>query len=432
MGERTELSVDRSRKIVGEINNIFQATLASSDDFPLKHSYILDSGSSLHVSHDLKRFSDFRRAPIGHHVVCGNSSVTIQGYGEVTIDLTNPKGRVRSLKLHNVAYCPDFPTNLVSLRLLEARDIDWNHRSTQLMFHGDSDILSSTRRTHGQYVLEHRQAETYTIFTAISTNRSRYSNRSREQRQPAWANPNRWHERIGHIGPTALTKLGQNTIGVQLRGPSIAKCSNCAMAKITRQISRRPNPNKATRPFYRIHLDWFDLEEGWDGYQYDGRLVRRCLLLTCEATRMTLAYFTTCTKENENLPIIQDAINWLHLRYNLAVKIVRSDGEMNRNRTKAWLTSRGIDFEKCAPDTHEQNGVAERIGRLIVEKARAMRLSAHLPHALWQEIIATAVYLYNRTPKHNLEWKSPYVLGICGSAEVYDRKGEGTVMGACI
>ena len=169
-----------------------------------------------------------------------------------------------------MAYCPDFPTNLISLRQLEARGIDWNHQSGQLMFHGDSDILGSTRRTHGQYVLEHCQAETYTTFAAITTNRNRYSNRLREQRQPAWANPNWWHERMGHIGPTALTKLGQNIIGVRLRGPSTAKCSNCAMAKITHQISRRPNPNKATRPFYRIHLDWFDLEEGWDGYQYDG------------------------------------------------------------------------------------------------------------------------------------------------------------------
>jgi hypothetical protein len=213
---------------------------------------------------------------------------------------------------------------------------------------------------------------------------------------------------MGHIGPTALTKLGQNTIGVRLRGPSTAKCSNCAMAKITRQISRRPNPNKATRPFYRIHLDWFDLEEGWDGYQHDGRLVRRCLLITCEATGLTIAYFTTCAKENENLPIIRDAVNWLHLRYNIAVKIIRSDGEMNRNKTKAWLSSRGIEFEKCAPDTHEQNGLAERMGRIIVEKARAMRLSARLPHALWREIIASAVYLYNRTPKYNLDWKSPY------------------------
>ena len=61
----------------------------------------------------------------------------------------------------------------------------------------------------------------------------------------------------------------------------------------------------------------------------DGRLVRRCLLLVCEATGMTLAYFTTCAKEDENLPIVRDAINWLHLHYNLTVKIVRSDDEMD-------------------------------------------------------------------------------------------------------
>ena len=37
-----------------------------------------------------------------------------------------------------------------------------------------------------------------------------------------------------------------------------------------------------------------------------------------------------------------------------------------------------------------------------------MRLSAHLLHALWREIIASVVDLYNRTPKYNLNWKSPY------------------------
>jgi hypothetical protein len=67
------------------------------------------------------------------------------------------------------------------------------------------------------------------------------------------------------------------------------------------------------KPFYRIHLDWFDFEEGWDKYQYDGRVVWHCLLMTYKAIGMTLAYFTTCLKENKNLLIIRDAINWLHL-----------------------------------------------------------------------------------------------------------------------
>jgi hypothetical protein len=353
------------------------------DDFLLRYSFILDSGSSIHVSHDLGRFSNFRRAPRGHYAVCGGGSVAIQGYGEVDVVLANQKGRKRLLRLYNVAYCPDFPTSLVSLRLLEARGIDWSHRNGQLVLRGDTDVLGLTRRIHNQYVIEYNETQTSSqghsvLATTTTQSPRRYIRQSRRPRQPAWANSDLWHKRMGHLGPAALAQLGRNTLGVKLRGPSTAKCPHCALAKITQQISRRPDPNKATKPFYRVHLDWFDLKEGWDGYQHDGRLVRRCLLLVCEATGMTLAYFTTCAKEDENLPIIRDAINWLHLRYNLAVKEVRSDGEMNRKQTKTWLKGRGIDFEKCAPDTHEQNGVAERMGRLIMEKARAMRLSASL------------------------------------------------------
>jgi hypothetical protein len=66
--------------------------------------------------------------------------------------LANQKGRKRLLRLYNVAYCPDFPTNLVSL-LLEARGIDWSHRGGQLVLRGDSDVLGLTRRIHNQYAL---------------------------------------------------------------------------------------------------------------------------------------------------------------------------------------------------------------------------------------------------------------------------------------
>jgi hypothetical protein len=54
MEERTELGINQSRKVVGKINSIFQATLASSDDSLLKYSYILDLGFSLYISYDLK------------------------------------------------------------------------------------------------------------------------------------------------------------------------------------------------------------------------------------------------------------------------------------------------------------------------------------------------------------------------------------------
>ena len=55
-----------------------------------------------------------------------------------------------------------------------------------------------------------------------------------------------------------------------------------------------------------------------------------------------------------------------------------------------------------------QTRASERIGSLEMAKSQAIRLSGKLPHNLWREIVASAAYLYNRTPKYSLGWKSPY------------------------
>ncbi len=75
------------------------------------------------------------------------------------------------------------------------------------------------------------------------------------------------------------------------------------------------------------------------------------------------------------------------------VKVIYSDNEMNRIKTTEWCNQNGISFEPCAPDIHAQNGVAERFRKSIVEKARAMHLSANLPHKLRRKIVSTATYL---------------------------------------
>ncbi len=85
--------------------------------------------------------------------------------------------------------------------------------------------------------------------------------------------------------------------------------------------------------------------------------------------------------------------------YHLEVKFIRADNKMNRKRTLSWMRSKGITFEPSAPHTQAQNGAAERSGDVIMKKARAMRISANLPHNLWKEIINAATYLYNQTPR---------------------------------
>ena len=110
--------------------------------------------------------------------------------------------------------------------------------------------------------------------------------------------------------------------------------------------------------------------------------MRQVMVAICEATGMAVTYFTQSAKESENLPLTQNLVDWLAKRYNLHVKVICSDNEMNRIKTIEWCNQNGISFEPCALDTHAQNGGVERFGRLIIEKVRAMRLSANLPHKL--------------------------------------------------
>ena len=80
---------------------------------------------------------------------------------------------------------------------------------------------------------------------------------------------------------------------------------------------------------------------------------------------------------------------------------------MNQIKTRDWCNNMDILFEPYAPNTMVQNSGAEHFGRLIMERARAIRLSTKLPHKLWR---ATATYLYNQNPRTSNNWKSPYEL----------------------
>ena len=51
--------------------------------------------------------------------------------------------------------------------------------------------------------------------------------------------------------------------------------------------------------------------------------------MVCKVTGMAMTYSTQLAKEDENLPLIKDFVTWVALRYNLEVKVIRSDNEMN-------------------------------------------------------------------------------------------------------
>src|SRR5277367_3432888 len=65
---------------------------------------------------------------------------------------------------------------------------------------------------------------------------------------------------------------------------------------------------------------------------------------------------------------------------------------------EAYLKGSGIIHETTAPYSPDQNGVAERANRTIMERVKAIIAEAKLDKRLWMDLADTVVYLKNRSP----------------------------------
>jgi transposase InsO family protein len=86
------------------------------------------------------------------------------------------------------------------------------------------------------------------------------------------------------------------------------------------------------------------------------------------------------------------------------IKVLRMDngGELCRNEFKELCKKCGIERKKTTPYTPQQNGVAERMNKTLMEKARSMLSGVRLGQEFWAEAVDTACYLVNRSPSSTL------------------------------
>ena len=92
------------------------------------------------------------------------------------------------------------------------------------------------------------------------------------------------------------------------------------------------------------------------------------------------------------------------------IKILRSDqgGEYKSKAFNTYCKSNGIQQQFTVPHTPQQNGVAERWNRTLVESARSMLQGKNISNSFWAEAINTAVYLKNRCPTKQLVFQTPF------------------------
>ncbi len=106
--------------------------------------------------------------------------------------------------------------------------------------------------------------------------------------------------------------------------------------------------------------------------------------------------------------VFQKFMEWKALVENSSgrkLKTLRTDngGEYTSREFTAYLKKEGVRHEFTVPKTPQQNGVAERMNRTLVEMVRSMLSDSKLQKNFWAEALLTAVYLRNRSPTTAVE-----------------------------
>ena len=89
--------------------------------------------------------------------------------------------------------------------------------------------------------------------------------------------------------------------------------------------------------------------------------------------------------------------------------MLRTDkcGEFCSKEFEEFCKKCGISWQNTTPYTPQQNGVAERMNKTLMERARSMLSGAGLGQEFWVEVVDTTCYLVNRSPSSTLEDKTP-------------------------
>lgn len=81
--------------------------------------------------------------------------------------------------------------------------------------------------------------------------------------------------------------------------------------------------------------------------------------------------------------------------------------EYPKKRLHSYFEKHGIIRQTTCIDTTQQNGVAERKNRHLLEVARALLFTMNVSKFYWGDVVLTAMYLINRMPSRVLAFKCP-------------------------
>eukprot|EP00253_Pinus_taeda_P021756 PITA_21756 len=106
--------------------------------------------------------------------------------------------------------------------------------------------------------------------------------------------------------------------------------------------------------------------------------------------------------------LVTEHLNAFNIVTEKKIKVLRADngGEFCSKEFEEFCKKCGIARQKTTPYTPQQNGVAERMNKMLMQRARSMLNGARLGQEFWAEAVDTACYLVNRSPSSALDDKT--------------------------
>ena len=340
--------------------------------------WIIDTGATDHMTNDPSKLI-LKIRPKQTVVKTANgglAKVTCEGSAQVS----------NSMNLDTVLVVPSLSSNLLSIsQIIDQLNCYVTFWPTKCVF---QDITTNRILGYGirkgklYYLEEERPAEAYNM------NGSSLS----------WL----WHRRLGHLSFDYLKKLKPELLSNNKQFDS--NCDVCELAK-SHRVSYSPSGNKTSIPLMKIHSDvWGPARIAThNGYRFFVTFID-------EFSRMI--WISLLKHKNEVIHAFKELYKLIKSQYNCEVKILQSDngGEYVNRDMEVFCRENSIRHQTSCSNTPQQNGLAERRNKQILEIVRASLFDMKIPRQYWGEAVRNAAYLMNRTTSRVIEFKTPLQL----------------------
>ena len=326
-----------------------------NDESP-RSGWLLDSGATRHMTFSGSIFKSFSKFDRPQKVGLGDGHVLdAVGTGDVKIRIRVSRDKTKFATLHDVLHVPDLKVNLFSVRSAAERGFVVQFGHTRCWVKDNQRKVHATGTLHGKLYYLDTAGDSHVAAVASDV----------------------WHKRLGHASNQVIQRAHREnlTVGADLSGVCEGGvCEPCVKGKMTRKPFTGSNGIKTRRSLELIHSDVC-------GPMQNESLVGSRYLVSFidDYTRFATVYFMREKSEVfEKFKVFEaQATN----QTGHAIGTLRTDGggEYVSREFEDYLVSKGISHQVTVRYTPEQNGVAERYNRTVVESARAMVFGADLP-----------------------------------------------------